>query len=127
MRVEQVDLHGRPADHERRDDCRDQFRHALLALGHLFALGILSQHVDDQPVEYGDDDQRNEQAEQREEVGGDASSGIQEWTVVTEETDANIVGARVQQNIVVEPAKGTEQTMKIEVLVEVLTCSARQR
>ena len=83
MRVQQIDLHGRPADDERRDDGRDHFRHALLSARHLFAFGILSENVDDQAVENGDDDQRHDQAEQGETVRRHAPCGVEKGIVVT--------------------------------------------
>ena len=82
MRVQQIDLHGRPADDERRYDGRDHFRYALLSSRHLFTFGILSENIDDQPVENRDDNQWHDQAEQGEAVRGDASRRVENWTIV---------------------------------------------
>lgn len=83
MRVQEIDLHGRPADDERRDDGRDHFRHALLAARYLFAFGILSENVDDQPVENRNDNQGDDQAEQGETVRRDATCSVEKGIVVT--------------------------------------------
>ena len=96
MSVDQVDLHRSPADHERGDDSRHHFRHALFTLGHLLAGRVLAEHLNDQTVQNRDDYQRHNQPEDGEAVSGDMSGGVKNWIVLAKQAHAN-VGERINK------------------------------
>lgn len=104
MRIDQVDLHWRPADDERGDDGGDHFRHAPFAFGHLLAGGVAAQNADDLSVENGDDDQRHDQAENGEAICADLSRCVQDRIVLAKQADVHVDGRIERQDIVVDPA-----------------------